>query len=259
VRWNFRSAADVNAFWKKFQRVPARKRRTKRDEERYCLALYLLALATHRRLRYPLRIEEGESPDFMITWSLDTTTGIEITKATSMWEGAKDNRRGEWPVLVSRAIEAKLRNLESCGSDPELLVYDDRPLPMADRPKALSALHKRLVRVRDGNPSVGKVAVIISLGVAIDCGSHFQHLPFINWSDPSATRDFGERIEFEGLKASVTAVREHLSAGRFITYTDRRGRLMKQMPDGRRFEIADADCRKREGDLNTSEKIRVLH
>src|ERR1700690_2506799 len=85
VRWSFRSANDVKEFWKKFQRVPARKRRTKRDEERYCLALYLLALATYRKLKYPLRIEEGESPDFTITWNSGKRTGLEVTKATEMW------------------------------------------------------------------------------------------------------------------------------------------------------------------------------
>src|ERR1700687_4057669 len=85
VRWSLRCVDDVREFWKKFQRVPARKRRTKRDEERYCLALYLFALATHRKLKYPLRIEEGERPDFTITRSSGKRTGLEVTKATNMW------------------------------------------------------------------------------------------------------------------------------------------------------------------------------
>lgn len=238
VRWNFRSADDVKEFWKKFQRVPARKHRSKRDEERYCLALYLLALATYRRLKYPLRIEEGESPDFMMTRSSGKTTGLEVTKATEMWvehEVAKVDGKPDWFSYVRRAIESKVQTLKSARSD--LLVYEDEPLPLIEQVQSLTSLRDWLTGIKTANARLGTISIIVSLGLALERGGNFQYLPFINWSNPGATPDFGERVEFDGEKAAVTAVREHLRAGRSVSYTDSRGRLIRHMPDGRRVEI----------------------
>jgi hypothetical protein len=242
VRWSFRSADDVKEFWKKFQRVPARKRRTKRDEERYCLGLYLLALATYRKLKYPLRIEEGESPDFAITWSSGKTTGLEVTKATNMWlqremtkaeveyekreaaarlcrtnaEGvmiglsnlgwAGDQAEAEWLTFVREAVERKLPKLETFRptSRQDLLVYDDTPLPAINRAKVLPDFCIWLSDTRRSNSLLGHVSIIISLDVLLDSGREFVVLPFVDWSDPSVTPDFGERVEFAGEKAVRT-------------------------------------------------------
>ena len=274
VRWNFRSAADVNAFWKRFQRVPARKRRSKRDEERYCLGLYLLALATHRKLKYPLRIEEGESPDFTITWS-DKTTGLEVTKATNMWvqremtkpeaeferrvleaeavgteaepvslllsqHGWTDNQAAvEWLSFIQNAVQRKLSKLGKFrpSSREDLLVYDDTPLAVIDRPKVFPNLSRWLSETRKANSRLGRVSIIVSLDLLLDSSEGFEVLPFVNWSNPEATSDFGERIEFIGEKAVTTAVRKHKQEGRPIHLTDSRGRLVKEMPDGARYEV----------------------
>jgi hypothetical protein len=226
-------------FWKKFQRVPARRRRTKRDEERYCLALYFLALATHRKLRYPLRVEEGASPDFIVTWSSGKTIGLSVIKATEMWvehEVAKVDGKPDWFSYVRRAIESKVQTLKSPRSD--LLVYEDEPLPLNEQVHALTALRDWLTGIKSANARLGTISIIISLGLALERGDNFQYLPFINWSNPGGTPDFGERVEFEGFKAVRTAIRKHLSAGHWISYTDSRGTLMRLMPDGRRVEVA---------------------
>ncbi len=275
VRWNFRSAADVKEFWKRFQRVPARRRRTKRDEERYCLALYLLALATYRKLRYPLRIEEGESPDFIVTWSSGKRTGLEVTKATNMWvqhqrTQAEDeyqrrqiaakasgtearpvafdlSRRGwigdeagtEWLSFIKQGVERKLPKLVAFRSTSrqDLLVYDDTPLPAIDRAKVLPVLSRWLSETRKANPRLGRLSIIISLDLLLDSGDGLEVLPFINWSNPGATPDFGERVEFAGEKAVTTAIRKHKQEGHPIHFTDRTGRLVKEMPDGTRYEV----------------------
>ncbi|HLI78743.1 MAG TPA: hypothetical protein VKV03_02105 [Candidatus Binataceae bacterium] len=275
VRWNFRSSDDLKEFWKKFQRVPARKHRTKRDEERYCLALYLLALATYRKLKYPLRIEEGESPDFMMTWSSGKTTGLEVTKATNMWVqremtlaelefekrklataasggqprpvGIMLSQRGwvgdeaerEWLSFVRAAVENKISKFDNFrpASRQELLIYDDTPLPAIDRQMVLPNLSRWLADKRKDNPRLGHVSIIVSLDLLHDSGEGLQVLPFVNWSNPEATSDFGERIEFIGEKAVTTAVRKHKQEGRPIHFTDSRGRLVKEMPDGTRYEV----------------------
>lgn len=254
--------------------MPARRRRTKRDEERYCLGLYLLALATHRKLKYPLRVEEGESPDFVVTWSSGKTTGLEVTKATNMWvqretTKAEDeyvrrkvaanadeevrpvgfmlSQRGwigdepetEWLSLIRGAIERKLPKLPKfkAASCQELLVYDDMPVPAVDRTKALAALRPLLMEAQKTNPLLARVSIILSLDVVLDLGNEFRILPFVDWSNPRATRDFGERVEFVGEKAVTTAIRKHKQEGRPIHFTDQSGRLVKEMPDGTRYEV----------------------
>jgi hypothetical protein len=60
-----RSAADVQRLWLKVRDVPRRTEgRSKKQYERYYLGLYLLALVDRRILRYPLKVLEGDSPDF---------------------------------------------------------------------------------------------------------------------------------------------------------------------------------------------------
>ncbi len=85
-RWNFATIADVRRFWRSVCSVPGRADgRRHYHEERYSLGLYLLALAEHEQLTYPLRIEQKESPDFMLTWPSGELTGLEVTRATEQW------------------------------------------------------------------------------------------------------------------------------------------------------------------------------
>jgi len=265
----------VKEFWKRFQRVPARKRRTKRDEERYCLALYLLALATHRKLKYPLRIEEGESPDFLVTWSSGKTTGLEVTKATNMWvqremtkmevefekremeakaHGAEaepvsltlsqhgwsgNQAEAQWLWFIQDAVKRKLSKLTKFRSTSrqDLVVYDDTPLAAIERPKVFPVLSRWLSQTRNVNPRLGRVSIIVSLDLLLETGDGLEVLPFVNWSNPDATPDFGERIEFIGEKAVTTAIRKHKQQGRPIHFTDSRGRLVKEVPDGTRYQV----------------------
>ncbi len=238
VRWSFRSANDVKEFWKKFQRVPARNRRTKREEERYCLGLYLLALATHRKLKYPIRVQEGESPDFVITWSPGKSSRLDIIKASEMWvepDVTPGNGKPNCFASIRRAIESKVKDLKGRGGD--FLVYEDTPLPLAQRPQALAALREWLDGVKKANSLLGKVSLITSLDIALDTGDEFGDLPFVNWSSPGSWPDFGDRVNFAGKKAVTTAIHKHKQEGRPIHFTDQSGRLVKEMPDGARYEV----------------------
>ena len=57
--------------------------RNQTDMDWYCARAYLQALARSDRLAYPIRIEQGESPDFLLRWPGWLTTGLEVTSVTS--------------------------------------------------------------------------------------------------------------------------------------------------------------------------------
>ena len=81
--WDFRSRDDIWRFWLWVREVPRRiEGRTPKQYERYYLGLYLLALANHRLLSYPLKVMEDERPDFVMTWKSGEATGLEVTRAT---------------------------------------------------------------------------------------------------------------------------------------------------------------------------------
>lgn len=125
-------------------------RRTKDQKEWYCLRRYLLTLAAHELLIYPLNISKSERPDFLVDAPRDRY-GIEVTEATEEdWQRelteSEDARNdglpnvariseegfaGEqpervWCATVIRAINSKIDSL----NDPsypvvscDLLVY----------------------------------------------------------------------------------------------------------------------------------------
>jgi hypothetical protein len=239
VRWKIRTERDVRKFWEQFRRVPAMARRSSRDEKRYCLALYLFVLATHSKLGVPLFIEEDSRTDFRLR-SANLETTLTIAKANQIWEPPLETGYSDWISLVRHAIEEKLpfiARLDS-ASRHDLLVYQDMPVPEAERAPGLSTLRTWLQSLKKANPGLGRVSIIFSLDVVLDKGRDFRNLEYIDWSSPDAFSDFGERVEFEGQKATVTAIRGHLREGRHIYSMDRRGRLLKRMPDGRLLEVS---------------------
>jgi len=221
--WTFRRRSDVERFWREVRDVPRRTNGRKHyHEERFCLALYLLALATHEMLAYPLRVEEGESPDFMLTWDSGETTGLEVTRATepslqsamtaadhesarreseaaksgvepepvvitpSLLGYANDEPERLFCWLVGETIEKKLDKLSKfkAASSCELLIADDLPVG-ADSRAAFAAMREW---IRSLQPRAGcafaKISVIKSLDVAFDLGGDFRVFPFIEWSAP---------------------------------------------------------------------------
>jgi hypothetical protein len=226
--WEFRSPEDVQRFWKKHQNIPRRiDGRKHHDEERFNLALYLLALSDHGELTYPLCIEQGrehESPDFMMTWPSGEITGLEVTRATERWlqreikEGeknsatwkskvfpmemearsiplsfagwARDQAEIQWCSMFRTAMEKKVRKLRDFrpASQHDLLIYDEGPLPGPDRAKAISAMHPFVRRLQDDSPGLGKISLLVSLDVLYDVGGEAQCFRYIEPPDPDAER-----------------------------------------------------------------------
>jgi len=246
--WTFRRRSEVERFWSEVRDVPRRSNGRKHShEERYCLGLYLLALATHEMLTYPLRVEQSESPDFMLTWSSGEATGLEVTRATTVWlqrkmtaaenefagreaEAARsggeaepvgflcsqagwafDQAELEWCWLVGESIEKKLDKLPRFkrASRHDLLIYDDTPVPA--HPKEALAAMKAWVRALGDRRgfAFGKISAIKSLDVAFDLGGDFRLLPFVDWTGPehSDPQKFGEFTERVEYAGQVAAAR----------------------------------------------------
>jgi len=221
--WKFTTVVDVQRFWQSVRSVPWRTEGRKHfHEERYSLGLYLLALAEHELLTYPLRIEQGESPDFMLTWPSGELTGLEVTRATEQWlqrsitlsekeyrrreaqaaaSGGKpepicvplsqagwvgEDPEREWCSLIGRAIEQKIAKLAGFrpASRHDFLISDDTPLPAVDRRKVLAAISPWAHRLTQKAPAFGRISVIISLDILFDLGGTSQIFPYIDWSNP---------------------------------------------------------------------------
>ncbi len=260
----FNSDKDVRAFWLSVREVPARiDGRTIKQYERYYLGLYLLALADHGLLSYPLKAEEGESPDFMLTWKSGQTTGLEITRATDqelqswMSRAEKENPESslmiaspsgytgdqleeEWCRLVRETVTKKVENKipkYRPASRYDLLLPDDTRTGAGDRRKVVAALSPWVRELKQSLPKLGKISAVTSLDILYDVGGDSLILPYIGWSAPDSQQDFSERVEHAGRIATAEAIRSHKAAGAAIYSMDSRGRLIKETVDGRRFEV----------------------
>ena len=265
--WIFRSRADVQIFWLKVREVPRRTAgRTKKQYERYHLGLYLLALADHGFLSCPLQVEEGESPDFVLTRVSGDATGLEVTRATDeelqrwMTRTEKENPEGcaalvsplgyagdqleeEWCKVVRGMVEKKLALLP--GFRPmmhhDLLIPDDTRMGAGDRRKALSILSPWARQLKREHPSLGKISVGASLDILYDVGDEDRIFPYVEWTTPqleaSEGEEFSDRAEHAGRVATQEAIRRQDKAKSPVYFIDGSGRLVKETPEGRRFEV----------------------
>ncbi len=124
--WEFRSLEDVRRFWSDVRTVPMRAEgRKHHHEEQYAAGLYLLLLGRHDLLSYPFRLDEGESPDFMLTSPSGETSGLEVTRATIQpFQKVMSNIDREF---VHREEEAKARGTRA---EPVSVIYN--PLGWTD-------------------------------------------------------------------------------------------------------------------------------
>lgn len=225
-KYRFKSRADVEKFWAAVRNVPARTRRTKRDEERYALGLFLLARAGNDLINFPIEITEGESPDFMITEAGSRRIGLEVTRATAqelqkrMTNAERNGDAGAaaidlddgllagesealWCEQVQEAIKSKLAKFSKYrpAARYDLLVFSDASSMFWNRESATAGLRQWLLGVRRSAPLLGEVSIIVSLDVVYDLDGDCRYLKFINWSAPDAAADFGERVEHAAQKA----------------------------------------------------------
>ncbi len=268
VSLELRSLDDVRCFWLRAREVPRRTaRRTKKQYERYYVALYLLALADHQVLSYPLKVLERERPDFILTWKSDETIGLEVTRATDKevqrWitraekehpEGwatmasplgyAGDQLEDEWCVCVRKAIAKKIAMLPGyrAVSRCDLLVSDDTRMGAGNRRKVLAILTPWARELKQREPGLGKISVVASLDVLYDIGGESHIFPYIEWSAPKPEEtaegvSFSDRVEYAGQVVAEKAIQAHKAAGAPIYFIDSKERLVKETSDDRRFEV----------------------
>ena len=272
MKWQFRSAADVERFWKRVQHVPARvDGRTKSQEEHYCLALYLLALSRNGLLSFPISASRQESPDFMLTDASCRTTGLEVTRATEGWlqqamtaaerrysaldRHAKSHNgsavatislrhsRGwlageaesEWCKMMLLAIDAKVARLPKfeTAAAHDLLIADDTPLPAIDRKLAFERLNATLRK--GAGKGFRTISAIVSLDIGYDLGRRPRLFSYVDWNQPKLGTG-RDRVEFGRAAelAGQAAVDRALSP---VYSVDETGRIEKETFDGRIFEI----------------------
>jgi hypothetical protein len=263
-----RSLADVRKFWLSVRDVPPRTQsRSNKQYERYYLGLYLLALAGRGFLRYPLKVIEGESPDFMLVGRSGKETGLEITRATdeqfqmaitraekehpngsafvaSMAGYVGDQLESEWCALVRETIERKVRKFAKfrTASRYDLIVPDDTRMGAGDRRKVMEILAPWARELREREPKIGKISVIASLDVLYDIGKGSLIIPFVKWSSPTSNgaekgESFSDRVVYAGQFIAKSAIRAHKATGSPLYSIDSKGRLVKETADGRRYEI----------------------
>jgi hypothetical protein len=230
--WEFRSAHDVSRFWDMYRNVPGRAQGRKTyHEERFNLGLYLLALADHGLLTYPLSLDQDESPDFMVTPPSGEVRGLEVTRATEPWvqrkmtENAREfaNREAEgavtggqaepvttqlsfqgwagysaetqWCSLFRAAIEKKLALMPKFrpAYRYDLLVYDETPLPAVDRGNVLASMHPYVRDLQEKNPKLGTTSFVVSLDVLYDIGGTTQNFRYV---EPPNLDDAGSMAKF---------------------------------------------------------------
>jgi hypothetical protein len=271
----FRARDDVARFWYEVRAVPRRTDgRTHKQYERYYLGIYLLALAEHDLLPYPLKVLGCESPDFMLTWPSGEVTGLEVTRATDQtlqeWlsrsekehpEGAArmfsplgyagDRLEKEWCDFARPAIQKKIAMLDQYrrASRYDLLLADDTRAGAGERRKVLALLAPWARDLKRKEPRLGVVSTVVSLDILYDIGGESRILPYVHWSAPGSNEStyaesLSERAELAGRVTVERAVREpsqrHTPTNQAPLpgyYVDVKGRIVKRTSDGRRFEI----------------------
>jgi hypothetical protein len=248
-----RSARDARTFWLKVRDLPRRTEgRSPKEYERYYLRLYLLALAQRRILRYPLKVVEGDSPDFMLVGKSGQKTGLEVTRATdenlqteishaeneepngwaflaSLHGGVSDELEREWCALVREAVEKKRPKFAKYrpASRYDLLIPDDTRMGAGDRRKVIEMLNPWVRDLKEREPRVGRISVVASLDVLYDIGGASLIVPFVEWSSPKDVamgESFSERAEYAGRFVALNAIRAHKGGGP----TDLLNRLRRQ-------------------------------
>ena len=106
----FATIEDLKSFFKEVGgRVGPRKglnRRTHDQKELFNLRQFLTTLAAHGKIEFPLSVEKGESPDFMLTVGGGEPLGLEVTEATT----------NEWQrELTETERHVQRRRYDFCG------------------------------------------------------------------------------------------------------------------------------------------------
>ena len=168
-------------------------KRTQDQKELYNLRQYLPTLAINGLLSFPLSVEKGESPDFLLTDAKAGTWGLEVTEATTkdwqreltMTEGAESSLVGlgrdgwagnsaerETCAAILRAMRRKARKIRAGGyrsvSRYDVLIYVNVRAFFYNADDAVNLLVQRAIRWNAQWAGLGRVEVLTSLRLYSD-------------------------------------------------------------------------------------------
>ena len=172
-----------------------------------------------------------------------------------LWNGAlrapgwlEGEAEAAWCSLIQKAIEKKIDKLPKFkpAAHHDLIVYDETPFIRADQQLVITTMRDWMQNLAKAEPRFEKVSIVISLDVIFDLGGECRLFPFVEWSelkpgDREGLMALSQRVEQAGQVAAERAIRYHAKMGHPVHFIDGRGRLIKQMPDGRRFELCVLD------------------
>jgi hypothetical protein len=249
-RWGFESAQDVSRFWDQ-HRAPAgsAQQRKSYNQEIFYLGLYLLALADHDLLSYPLTVEQNrqfQEPNFLLTFASGERAGLQLGRADSSkpappWRGSQAQER--WRRLLETTMLITVKLLHHLPYPCDLLIYADQPAAV-DRQSLLSAMHPFVRHLQNRVHHLGKASFVLSLDVLYDLGGDCRLLPFIQppkFEDPGSLNSVSERIEYAARWSADTAVQQHLKMGVPVYSLAEDDQLVKQTPEGREYEVKFRD------------------
>ncbi len=181
-------------------------KRTHDQKELYNLRQYLPTLAANGHLRFPLTVEKGESPDFLLTDGVSKKWGLEVTEATTQewqremtvtegdetslqplgrdgWAGNSAER--ETCAAILRAMRRKARKIRAGGYRPasryDVLIYVNVRAFFYDADETVRLLVQRTSRWYPQWAVLGRVGVIASLHLYIDVSDNLTRLPLFNF------------------------------------------------------------------------------
>lgn len=181
-------------------------KRTHDQKELYNLRQYLPTLAANNHLQFPLTVEKGESPDFILTDGVSTKWGLEVTEATTQefqreltttegdettlqllgrdgWAGNSAER--ETCAAILRAMRRKANKIRAGKYRPasryDVLIYVNVRAFFYDADDTVSLLVQRISRWYPQWAEIGRVEVIASLHLYHDVTDNLTRLPLFNF------------------------------------------------------------------------------
>ncbi len=175
---------------------------TQDEKELYNLRQYLQTLATNGLLQFPLIVEKGERPDFLLKISDADPWGLEITEATTQaWQKkltrlagdtehlhplGRDCRLGVGPefqtcAAVLRAMRRKAEKIRRGGYRPasryDLLIYVNVRAFFYDPDELADMLGERVSRKPAQWAALGDVYVITASHLLLNVTKDLRRLP----------------------------------------------------------------------------------
>jgi len=203
-------------------RTSVRKGANERTKERelYCIRQYLTTLAPNEIIRFPIRLNKGESPDFILSYCECETWGAEVVEATTndyqkylantedskepdllfgfdmkksrgecgdaIWDGwVGDSPEREACAAILDAMQKKAKKIEAGKFSPlsryDLLIYENVSAFFYDDSKAMKFLKNVVGQTPCQLASLGKVSIITGSRLYYDVTGNMTCFPIFQY------------------------------------------------------------------------------